>query len=250
VPTTSEVRRQAMRSWLPPPQRPLSDWIEAKNLRLPASVGALPGPLRLYGYQRGIADAISDPLVEKITLVKAAQVGFSTLVTATIGHFVCNDPAQILCVLPTESDCRDYTITDIDPIFQASPVLRSALTVDQGEENRNTMLSRRFSGGSLKIVASHSPRNLRRHVARVLLIDEADACETSAEGRPNSRKRRTFCALMPNPTCPSSRLLVPSAAVASRSDGRTLGGTRANRRRPNFAARYAVPSSPSGTSRR
>lgn len=183
MPGIPEVRTQAMRAWLPPPQLPLSKWIEA-NLRLPASVGALPGPLRLYQYQKGIADAISDPAVEKVTLVKAAQVGFSTLVTAAIGHYVCNDPAQILCILPVESDCRDYTITDIDPIFQATPCLRAALTVDQGEENRNTMLSRRFSGGSLKIVAAHSPRNLRRHVARVLLIAEADAMETSAEGDP------------------------------------------------------------------
>ena len=134
--------------------------------------------MRLFEYQRGIADAIGDPLIEKVTLTKAAQIGFSTVVTAAIGHFVVNDPAQILCILPTKSDCRDYTISDIDPIFRASPVLRAALTVDQNEENRNTMLSRRFSGGSLKIIAAHAPRNLRRHVARVLLIDEADACET------------------------------------------------------------------------
>ena len=36
--TTADVRHQAMRSWLPPPQKGLADWIE-QNLRLyrPAS---------------------------------------------------------------------------------------------------------------------------------------------------------------------------------------------------------------------
>jgi hypothetical protein len=39
-------------------------------LRLPESTTALPGPVRLWPYQREIADAISDPLIERITLVK------------------------------------------------------------------------------------------------------------------------------------------------------------------------------------
>jgi hypothetical protein len=33
-------------------------------------VSASPGPVRLWPYQRAIADAIADPLIERITLVK------------------------------------------------------------------------------------------------------------------------------------------------------------------------------------
>ena len=46
------------------------------------------------------------------------------------------------------------------------------------------MLSRRFAGGSLKVVAAKAPRNLRRHTARVLLVDEADAMVPGPEGSP------------------------------------------------------------------
>ena len=63
-------------------------------------------------------------------------------------------------------------------------MLRNALKVEVGETDRNTILSRRFPGGSLKIVASRAPRNLRRHTARLLFIDEADACEATIEGDP------------------------------------------------------------------
>jgi phage terminase large subunit GpA-like protein len=49
---------------------------------------------------------------------------------------------------------------------------------------RDTILSRFFPGGSLKIVAAKAPRNLRRHTARVLLIDECDGMESSGEGSP------------------------------------------------------------------
>jgi len=46
----------------------------------------------------------------------------------------------------------------------ASPSLCGMLAKD-GE--RNTLLSKRFAGGSLEIVAARAPRNQRRHTARL-----------------------------------------------------------------------------------
>ena len=170
----------------------LSEWIEA-NIRLPEGVSALPGAVRLWPYQREIADAISDPAIERVTLVKPVRVGFTTLLTGAIGTFVANEPAPILVLLPTESDCRDYVVTDIEPMFAASPALRGSLSADVEEGERNTLLSRRFPGGTLKIVAAKAPRNLRRHTARILIVDEADACEIGAEGNPiRLAERRTL----------------------------------------------------------
>ena len=167
----------------PPPRMRLSEWIEAE-IRLPDSVSALPGRVKLYPYQTGIADAISDPLIERVTLVKPVRVGFTTLLTAAIGSFVANEPAPILAVLPTDSDCRDYLVSDIEPVFGASPALERALGGDSKEGERDTMLSRRFPGGSLKIVSARAPRNLRRHNVRVLFLDEADAMVPGPEGNP------------------------------------------------------------------
>jgi phage terminase large subunit GpA-like protein len=64
-------------------------------------------------------------------------------------------------------------VSDVEPVFAATPALRGALTIDTDEGDRNTLLSKRFPGGSLKIVAAKAPRNLRRHTARVLIVDEA-----------------------------------------------------------------------------
>ncbi|MGY4398392.1 phage terminase large subunit GpA-like protein [Sphingomonas sp. UYAg733] len=179
--STWETRARALAALRPPPRLPLSEWIEA-NLQLPEDVSALPGEVRLWEFQRGIADAISDPEIERVTLVKSVRVGLSTLLTATIGSYVANEPSPILLLLPTEADCRDYTVSDIEPIFEATPALSGLLSADEG--GRNTLLSRRFPGGSLKIVAAKAPRNLRRHNVRVLLIDEADGMEAGPEGNP------------------------------------------------------------------
>lgn len=186
------ARSEALAALLPPPAIPLSEWIES-SLRLPQGVSALPGPVRLWPYQREIADAIGDPAIERVTLVKSARLGFTTLLTGAIGCFVANEPSPILALLPTEADARDYVVSDVEPVFNASPALAGLLEGDAAESGRNTLLSRRFPGGSLKIVAAKAPRNLRRHNARVLLIDEIDTMQPGAEGSPISlAEKRTL----------------------------------------------------------
>jgi phage terminase large subunit GpA-like protein len=186
------IRRAALRSLIPPPRLQLSEWIE-KNVRLPEGVSALPGAIRLYPYQREIADAISDPEIERVTMVKAARLGFTTLLSGAVGAFVANEPSPIMCLLPTDADCRDYVVSDIEPIFAASPALKGLLSADAEEGERNTLTSKRFPGGSLKVIAARSPRNLRRHTVRVLFCDEADACEAGPEGNPlRLAERRTL----------------------------------------------------------
>ena len=176
----------------PPPRLRLSAWIE-NNVYLPAGVSATPGRVRLWPWQVEIANAMSDPEIERVTLVKPVRVGFTALLTAMVGSHVKNDPAPILFLLPTESDCRDYAVSDLEPVFEATPALRGALGGADDPRGRSTLLSRRFPGGALKIVAARAPRNLRRHTARVLICDEADAMEQTAEGSPlRLAERRTL----------------------------------------------------------
>lgn len=177
------TRRRAMAALVPPSRLPLSQWIET-HLRLPQGVSDQPGKVRLWAPQRGIAEAISDPAIERVTLVKPVRVGFTTLLTGAIASYVANDPSPILALLPREADCRDYVVSDVEPIFEATPALQGLLSSVSDESDRNTLLSRRFPGGSLKVIAAKAPHNLRRHNVRILLIDEADAMEPGAEGNP------------------------------------------------------------------
>ena len=161
----------------------LSAWIEG-HIVLP-DVVAEPGPIRLAPPMRAIADAIGDPVIERVSVLKSARVGFSTVLTATIGYHVLADPCPVLVLLPTQDDCRDYVVSEVERLFEASPRLRKKLSGPKagGDRiNRNTLTHRLFRGGDLKVVAGKAPRNLRRHTARILLVDEADAIEASAEG--------------------------------------------------------------------
>ena len=101
---------------------------------------------------------------------------------------------EILYLLPTEADCRGFVVDDIEPMFDSTPILQGKLSSPSvARHDRNTMLHRLWNGGSLKVVAGKAPRNLRRHTARVLMIDEADAIEVSGEGDPIAlAERRTL----------------------------------------------------------
>jgi phage terminase large subunit GpA-like protein len=190
--TLENVRKNAMRAIIPPPKLSLPEWIESM-VQLPSTVSALPGKVKLWPYQRGIAAAIGDPAIERVTVVKSVRIGYSMLLTSALASYVANEPSPILALLPTESDCRDFVVSDLEPTFEATSELRGLLSGEADESGRSTLLSRRFPGGSLKIVAAKSPRNLRRHTARILLIDEADAMESSAEGNPLTlAERRTL----------------------------------------------------------
>jgi hypothetical protein len=89
------IRARALRSLIPPPRLRLSDWIEA-NIKLPEGVSALPGAARLWPYQTEIADAISDPEIERITLVKADDGERNKL----LSKLLCRRIAQDHCRQP------------------------------------------------------------------------------------------------------------------------------------------------------
>lgn len=175
----AEIRREALAALRPPEKLALSAWIE-QHVRLPSTVAATPGKMRLWPHQKAIADSIGDPAVERVSVLKGVRTGYTSLLVATVAHHAVNDPASVLAVLPAEQDCRNLMTSGIEPVFDASPALRAALTADLGE--RDTMLVRRFPGGSLRLVSAGAPRNLRGHTCRVLLLDEVDAFEIDVGG--------------------------------------------------------------------
>jgi phage terminase large subunit GpA-like protein len=115
---------------------PLPAWIE-KTIRLPAAT-AEPGPIKLYPYQRGIAAAIGDPRIERVSVLKSARVGYTVLLVASIAHFVVREPSPILVLMPCEADRRGLMVDDIEPLFLDSPDIADRLPMPHpGRSDRN-----------------------------------------------------------------------------------------------------------------
>ena len=148
--TYSPNVRAALAALAPPPKLQLSTWME-EHIRLPAGDAAVPGKIRLYGYQRGIADAIGDPLLERVTVIKSARIGYTTILVGALANYVHNDPSSLLCLLPVKDDARNFVVSQVEPVFAESPVVRAKLDAPKSHaHDRDTMLFRRFTGRLLK----------------------------------------------------------------------------------------------------
>jgi phage terminase large subunit GpA-like protein len=167
----------------PPAKLTLSEWAEA-NFVLASGSSARPGRFRLWTFQREILDVIGDGSTERVVVQKSTRIGMTKALVAAIGASAATDPCSIILLVPTDDDARGISADEIEPAFEQSPALRGLLGTGKAE-GRNTLTVKTLAGGgSLKILAARAPRNLRRHDAKKLFVDEADGMEVTSEGDP------------------------------------------------------------------
>jgi phage terminase large subunit GpA-like protein len=189
-----------MKSLRPPPKLRLSEWADA-NFALSAESAAEPGRWRSLAYQRGIMNAITDPDVERVSVKKAARIGYTKMVDAAIGYYIHNDPCPIMVVQPTVEDAEGYSKEEIAPMVRDCDVLTSLVGAAPPRRGRpkkgakgesstktsaETILHKSFPGGVLSMVGANSGRGFRRVSRRVVIFDEVDGYPASAgnEGDP------------------------------------------------------------------
>lgn len=181
--SVSSVVAAALPAWKPPPKLSLSEWADT-YFYLSPGMAAQPGRWHTIPYQRGIMDAITDPTVERVTLIKSARVGGTLMANAAIGYYMHQDPAPILYVLPTVENAEVFSKEHIASMLRDVPVL-AALGVADGEDSGpkgsgNTIRHKAFPGGTMRLVGANSGAGLRQIGVRVLVLDEVDAYPPSA----------------------------------------------------------------------
>ena len=140
-PRLADLRRETFAALRPPPKLALSDWAE-RNLRLPAGVSATPGPVRLWEFQRGLADAIGDPTIPRVTCLKAVRCGYSTLLVAAVAAYASNDPCPVLMLVPTTDDARNFMVHHLEPVAgeRRLQVVAHVRVVVHGEHPRRDLV--------------------------------------------------------------------------------------------------------------
>jgi phage terminase large subunit GpA-like protein len=169
----------------PPPKLSLSEWADA-HFRLSAESAAEPGRWRTLPYQRGILDAITDPLIERVSVMKSARVGYTKSMNAAIAFFMAQDPCPILVVQPTIENAKIYSKEEIAPMLRDVEVLAGLVSETSVKTSDNTVLHKTFPGGLLSMVGANSGRGFRMVSRRIVIFDEVDAYPPSAgsEGDP------------------------------------------------------------------
>lgn len=140
-------------------------------------------------------DAVSDPAVREVVVMKSAQVGWTEMLLNVIGYHVDQDPAPLLLIEPTLEMSEAISKDRLAPMVRDTPALRGKISDAKTRDSGNTLLHKTFPGGHVTLTGANSPAGLASRPIRLALFDEVDRFPASAgtEGDPIAlgRKRTT-----------------------------------------------------------
>lgn len=172
---------------MPPPKFTISQWADEYRFLSPESA-AEPGKWRTSRaeFQRGIMDAVTDPRVRTVVLMKSAQVGATEILGNIVGYFIHQDPAPILLLQPTLEMAEAWSKDRLMPMLRDTPALSSLIADARSRDSGNSLLHKLFPGGQLSMAGANSPASLASRPIRIVLADEVDRYPKSAgaEGDP------------------------------------------------------------------
>ena len=137
-------------------------------------------------YLRAIMDAFSHPDVERISVQKPSQVGYTEVLNNVVGFVIDQDPGPILMVQPTVEMGKDWSKRRLANMLRDTPCLQDKVKDPRSRDSGNTIQEKEFPGGQIAVVGSNAPAGLAARPIRWLLFDEVDRFEASAgsEGDP------------------------------------------------------------------
>lgn len=184
---TEEVSADLIRDRLrPPPRLSVSEW--ADRHRILPDTSPYPGQWRTdrAPYLRGVMDACSDQVHERVVFMKPSQVGGTEAINNVLGYFIDQDPAPILVVQYSVDEAQKWSKERFVKMVRDTPRLAGKIASAKSRDSDNTILSKSFPGGHLGVVGANAPSGLSSRPRRVILIDEVDRFPPSAgtEGDP------------------------------------------------------------------
>lgn len=164
----------------PPPRLSVSEWADRTRL-LPETSGARGARWRTSAvpYLRGIMDAVQEPGVSKIALMKCHQVGGSEALHNIVGFFIEHDPCPMLFVHPTAHVADEWSKERLADMVRTTPALTSLVREKRtprgrGNEDGSTLQLKMFPGGYLALGGANTPNTFARRSVRIAIGDDVD----------------------------------------------------------------------------
>ena len=178
----SAIGKSASDNLRPPPKLSLSAWAQ-RHAVLSRETSAQTGRFRAFPYQVGMMDAVTDPAVTHITVMKSARVGYTKVLDHIVGYYLHQDPSPVMVVQPRVEDAEDYSKSEIAPMLRDTPVLSAIAGDPKAKDSGQTILKKTFSNGSsLAMVGANSPGGFRRITVRIACFDEVDGYPVGGAG--------------------------------------------------------------------
>jgi phage terminase large subunit GpA-like protein len=163
---------------------PLDEWADKYRVLSPEAA-ATPGRWRTDAepMARGVMRAVTNPLVEKVSGMMAAQILKTEFVLNAIAYYAHGEPGPMLAVYPTVEGAEMFSKERLAPMIRDTPVLRKVFTEEKSRASDSTIRQKSFTGGRLSMVGANAPAGLASRPIRFVLCDEVDRFPASAGGQ-------------------------------------------------------------------
>lgn len=174
--------------WKPPPRKTVSEWADTTR-KLSSESSAIPGQwrTRIVEYAREPMDCVSDPRVNRVVIMAAAQVAKSEILLNVAGWMMDYDPSPMLMLQPTIDMAEAFSKDRVGPMIRDTPALKKIIRSNGGRRGQeDTIKQKKFPGGHLTMIGANAPSSLASRPIRAVLCDEVDRYPVSAgkEGDP------------------------------------------------------------------
>ncbi len=155
----------------------VSAWAEKYRQVIPKG-SSQPGPWRNHRtpYLRGVMDAVNDPGVSRITLMKGEQLGGTEAILNILEYIVDRAPGPVLYIYPTDKVAETVNVERVLPTLKAcqqlAPYRHRSPRAEQTREFRFQHMTIRFAG-------SNAMAGLESFAYKYVIIDELDRCMPS-----------------------------------------------------------------------
>lgn len=129
-------------------------------------------------------DLFNDPKVKEIIGMFSAQVAKTTIAENVIGYHAHHDPCPIMVVQPTLEIAEAFSKDRLAPMIRDTPALKARFAEAGSKTSGDTLLHKKFTGGSVTIAGANSYNSLASRPVRIVIGDEAAKWKPNEKGSP------------------------------------------------------------------
>lgn len=206
-------------------------WLWAdKYLYLPQKGNPMPGKYYSSNFppMREIQEALSvDNPCQIVDVMKGVQISGTLQGIIAVLQRMHIAPQDIIAVFPTLELCSTFSKDKFTETVNATPCLQGKIRDSRERDSNNLILSKDFTGGSIKFVTANSSAALRMSSAGFIYLEEVDEYKSDVNGQGNAIEliwKRAVNYSKKKRYCVSS----PTIKGASEIEEQFLNGTQEN----------------------
>ncbi len=160
-----------------PPMR-LSVWA-ARHFMMAGESSHQRGAWAAWPFQPAILDWMADDDIEELDVFKAKRIGYTKMLTASLGYEAAWRRRNQALWQPTDDDRDSYVKSEVDPMMDSVVAVREARA--SGARAEDTIKFKCFRGSVLHLLGGKAARAYRRITVASAKLDEIDGFDRRVE---------------------------------------------------------------------